>query len=559
MLKRLIGILAVVVIVVLPLGTAHSYEVMRGYTGVVVYDEVNAKTAYTLLATASEYVSYLIDMKGNIVHQWDLTASMPLMAHTAAGYTDGPQVETVAALRPGLHDRLLVNGHLLRGYQPDTYATPGTVNTVAGTGKVNINPGGGSSGGVLELTWDNQLVWFYVMKDPTHIQHHTFYRVEDPNAPNYGNTFLLGWELKTPAECIAQGRITHIGPVGIYPDYIVEVNPAKQTVWEWHVWDHLGANNPAKFDVNAQIDPVNQSDADWTHGNTVEYNPVTGQLIFNSRNWGEFFIIDHDGTFVAGNPTQSIANAAGPGGDITFRWGNPGNYGAGNLPRFIDDGDQVIFGEHCVVWLGVDAVNAAGTPGNILIFDNGWNRPTGNRSRSVEMKPNYSNWLDKNQMVWNYASVNESSFYTAYQGGTGRIYQDATTGEKWTFVTSTGEGQLFQVYTNAQGKNSVVWDFVMPAIDPATGKRRCYHDDGTNNSIHRAHQYLPTYAGLAGKDLSITAYTEKLTGDCPPAYLQFTAPGTYETPIAGFGYGRAVGGGGGGAGGAGGAGGGGGY
>jgi hypothetical protein len=212
---------------------------------------------------------------------------------------------------------------------------------------------------------------------------------------------------------------------------------------------------------------------------------------------------------------------ASAAGDITFRWGNPGNYGAGTLPYFLNDGNQVIFGEHCVVWLGVDYQNYQGTPGNILIFDNGWQRPQGNRSSSVEMTAvgiggDPADWLTpqdggQSPEVWRFSSRNESSFYTAYQGGTGRVYEDPTTGEMWTFVTSTGEGQLFQVYTNAFGQSRVVWDFIVPRL--SGGNRMCYHDDGTNNSVHRAHQYLPDYTAFAGKDLTPTQ--GNLSGNCP--------------------------------------------
>jgi hypothetical protein len=81
----------------------------------------------------------------------------------------------------------------------------------------------------------------------------------------------------------------------------------------------------------------------------------------------------------------------------------------------------------------------------------------------------------------------------------------------WTFVTSTGEGQLFQVYTNAFGQSRVVWDFIVPRL--SGGNRMCYHDDGTNNSVHRAHQYLPDYTAFAGKDLTPTQ--GNLSGNCP--------------------------------------------
>ena len=594
MSKKIVGILVVLLLLLAPLGSVYAYETFRGHTGVVIYDK-DALDVYTLFAGFNETVSYLIDMKGNVVHDWKLAELIPMTdapsGPTDTAYFDGPQVQAASSLTPGLHDRLLPNGNLLRGYKPDTYdytatpGTPGEANVDATTFKVGYSPAGGTSGGVLELDWKGNLLWYYPLKDAMHIQHHTFYRVVDAG-PYQGHTFLLGWELIDPATATAGGRDpATIGAgsgaprplaAGIYPDFIREVDANKNIVWEWRTWDHIAPDadmtNPHKFWVNAQTFPVNQSDADWTHGNTVEFNPVTDQVIINFRNWGEFFIIDHAATY---DPTCSTSPgtcdpytlAASDAGDITFRWGNPGNYGAGTLPYFLNDGDQVIFGEHCVVWLGVDYQNEAGTAGNVLIFDNGWQRPAGNRSSSVEMTPDPTsfgiagvgtpaNWLTpalggNSPEVWRFSSRNESAFYTAYQGGTGRLLEDAATGEMWTFVTSTGEGQLFQVYTNESGQNSVVWDYEVPALD-AEGNRRCYHDDGTNNMIHRAHQYLPTYAGLAGKKLEVQY---PMSGNCTQFYDLWDSTvvaGSAEAPppLTGWGFtGTGIGGGGGGGGG----------
>jgi len=555
MKRRMLEILVTVMLLVVPLGPVYGYEAMRGHTGVVLYDEQNALNVYTLLAGAGETISYLIGLRGGIVHEWRLADIIPLEVNTDPDYTAGPQVETLAALRPGLHDRLLTNGNLLRGYRPDTYDAQG---------KINIFPASGQGGGVLEFTWDGQLVWWYTMKTRTEIQHHSFYRVEQPSAQHgnevLGNTFILGWELIDEATALAAGRDpTTVGSEGIWPDFIREVNQAGDTVWEWRTWDHVGPG-PNEFDINAQTIPVNESDRDWTHGNSVEYNPQTGYVAISFRNWGEFFLIDHDGTFVPNDPAQSIANAAGPGGEIKFRWGNPGNYGAGTLPSFNTDGDQRIFGQHCVVFLGIDDTNP-GNPENILIFDNGWHRPRGNRSRSVEIGPvDMVNW-ESTPIVWTYRSINSSSLYTAFQGGTQRLYEDATTGEKWTFLTSSAEGQLIQVYTNSSRQNQVVWDFVMPAIDSATDTRRCYHDDGVNNSIHRAHQYLPTYPGLVGKTLQPTG---NIAGDCSQFYDLWdtsvvAGSGEEPPPLTGWGFGGTGIGGGGSGGGTGAGGGGGGY
>jgi len=53
---------------------------------------------------------------------------------------------------------------------------------------------------------------------------------------------------------------------------------------------------------------------DWTHFNTVEYIAETDQIILNSRNFGEFYLINHKT------------------GAIEWRWGNPSAYGKGKGP-----------------------------------------------------------------------------------------------------------------------------------------------------------------------------------------------------------------------------------
>jgi len=458
-MKKILIILAVGIFVAMA-SSVYAVETFQTHTGVILWDEANAMNGYTLFAPSGETVSYLIDMEGYIVHSWDVGTT------------------------PGLHDRLLVDGNLLRGYRP---GVPG-----------GFNPRiGGAAGGVREYTWDNEMVWDHVAQTATSIQHHTFFRVE--TGPQAGTTFILAWEFVSCEDAFALGRNegTCDEGVGLGPDWIYQINMDQEVIWSWRVWDHVG-EGPNQFAINAQTDPVNQSNQDWTHGNTVEYDHNSGMVIFNSRNWGEFFLIDHAGTFVEGDPAQSIANAAGPAGDIMFRWGNPCNYGAGDCPRFNDDGDQEIFGEHCVVFLGTgDNVNF-GDYGNILIFDNGWQRSQGNRSRSVEVAPDMQDWL-ATEVVWTYQSGDQGSFYTAYQGGTQRLANGNT------FITSTGEGHLFQVTPGG----SVVWDFVNPRR--TNGVAQCWNFDNRNSSIHRAHQYSPDYPGLAGKDLSRKGH---IVGNC---------------------------------------------
>jgi hypothetical protein len=406
-------VLIVSVVVLSSFICPQAHESIRGVTGLLKYDPAKAFQGYTLIPPMEDKTTYLVDMEGYIVHTWP------------------------SQYNPGMHALLLENGNLLRGGRlPD----PAPVKF------------GGASGIVQEIDWNGKVVWEYRNHSPNSVQHHTFCRM-----PN-GNTLVLCWEKKTREEAIAKGRKPDtVKEDGIWPDYVQEVNREGKVVWEWHVWDHLGTG-PYEFNINFILPSKAgvMSGADWTHFNVVEYLPETDQVLLNSRNFGEFYLVNHKT------------------GAVEFRWGNPCASGQGKCPSFLDDGDQILFGPHSVTKL---------ENGNFLIFDNGWQRPEGNRSRAVEMDPK------SKVIVWQYATRNQNSFYSAYQGSAQRLPNGNT------LITSTIGGHIFEV-TGA--KSEVVWEFVIP-----TGMRgpTCFVEDGTG-SVHRSYRYAPDYPAFKGKDLT---------------------------------------------------------
>lgn len=422
----------------------HAYEATGGPTGLIRYKKGDAYEGYTLFSPMMSNTSYLIDMEGNVVHKWDTN------------------------YRPGLYAELLPNGNLLRG------------------GRLDDPPVkfGGRSGLVQEIDWNGKVVWQYKNHSPKSVHHHTFCRL-----PN-GNTLVLSWEYKTYEEAIAKGRDPYTLPKegyefagtvhkGIWPDYLEEVNPAGQVVWTWHAWDHVGTG-PNQLDINFCLPKAAKymANADWNHMNSIAYIPETDQIVLNSRNFGEFYLINHK--------TGAIEN----------RWGNPSAYKAGRGPSWIDDGDQQLFGPHDVSVL---------KNGNFLIFDNGWKRPEGMRSRVVELD------LKKNKIVWQYATNVTNSFYSAFQGGAQRLPNGNT------LICSTGQGHIFEV--TGGSRPQVVWEYIVPVVGP--GSTKCFIDDREDivdaseeilkNIVHRAFRYGKDYPGLKGKDLS---QRKKLT-DCP--------------------------------------------
>ena len=424
---------------------ANAYEAINGPLGLLSYDKAKAYDGYTLFTPHTKVSSwivdkvpnpgskttYLIDMEGNVVHTWK---------HDNAAF----------------YAELLPNGNLLRAEK------------IAGS-PVNF---GGWYGLLREYTWDGKVVWEYKVSNSRQIAHHGFDRL-----PN-GNTAILIWENKTYDEALAKGRdpkdpaLSRNGMAapgqgpdgqplqGIWPDAIIEVAPKGEIAWEWHVWDHIGTG-PDQIDINWHL-PLSMgyfARADWTHWNSVRYNPKTDQYAVNSRDFGEIYIIDRK--------TKKIV----------WRFG------------YHDDGDQILFGSHDVEWL---------PNGNLSIFNNGTHRPSANRSTVMEINP------ATNQVVWQYQTKDHNSFYSDFQSSAQKLPNG-----NW-LVTSTNNGHLFEVTPDKQ----IVWEYVNPiSVDdkPYCVKR----DDAPENQVHRAYRYGKDFPAFAGKDLKPQG---KLAAGCPDWY-----------------------------------------
>jgi len=440
MKKRCLLLGCLIIGLVLSWNIAWALESSIQPTGLLRYDKQKAQDGFTLVTfnVPSHKTAYLLDMEGYIVHKWKLKYG------------------------PGLYAILLPNGNLLAGGSAPAKEKP-----------VNF---GGTSGYITEYDWEGNEVWEWKEISDTHVQHHCFDRM-----PN-GNTLVLGWEYKSYEEAMAKGRRPGtLNPdgyknrdltiKGIWPDYVKEVTRDKRVVWEWHVWDHVGPG-PKQFDINFQLPEAAtyMHEPDWTHFNTASYNAKMDKVILNSRNFGETYIIDHKT------------------GEMEYRWGNPCAYGYGECPSFLDDGDQQLFGSH-------DA--SLEENGNLLIFDNGWHRPEGERSRVVEVDPKTG------KIVWQFSTQMAHAFNSRYQGAVHKLPNGNY------FITSTGSGHLMEV-TGGKKPNEIVWEWYSPLVKGE--KFKCFATDeadtsiaGTTQittSIHRAFRYPKDYPAFKGKDLS---------------------------------------------------------
>lgn len=426
--------------------TANAYEAIYGPTGILHLDKEKAYDGYTLLAPNSSHNTYLINNEGQILHTWEGTK------------------------QTGSHAELLPNGNLLRA------ANDGPFPFVTGA----------LSGLLQEFNWEGEIVAEYKMNTDKEVSHHTFHRM-----PN-GNTLLLGFEAVSQEKAKSLGRKKLFEPVkfgkleisDFWLDFVREVTPKGKIVWEWHLIDHVGANQYDKIDINYNLPKAAgklYQYHDLTHGNTVDYLPETDQVLVNLRNYSEFYLINHKT------------------GKIEYRWGNPTTYDPkAEKPSWVDAGDQVLFGPHAPYKL---------ENGNFLIFDNGAESPLAHRSRAVEMDPKTG------EIVWQYGTKMPNSFLSQRQGSAQRLPNGNT------IICSSANGHIFEVTKDGD----VAWEFVNPFVK-GKAKTRVSEKNAIpegmglmDNDVHRIYKYSKDYSAFAGKDLSPKGY---FAGDDAPVFYK---------------------------------------
>ncbi|HNP23828.1 MAG TPA: aryl-sulfate sulfotransferase, partial [Panacibacter sp.] len=301
--------------------------------GLVQKDTGTTEKGYILFAPLADTTTYLIDKCGRKIHTWH------------------------SSYKPGASVYLEPNGYLLRA---GTYFNP-------------LFPAGGSGGIVQVLDWNSNVTGAYIVSDSIYQSHH------DVRALPNGNILVLAWERKTTAEAIAAGRNPLHAGSSVWSEAVLELHPVSDkkatVVWEWHLWDHLVqdfdatkpnyaavASRPGRIDINyTPKDTV----PDWVHLNAIDYNPAFDQVMINSPNFNELYIIDHSTTTAEARTGKG--GRYGKGGNILYRWGNPLVYKSGT------QADQQLFFQHNAHWIepGLPYAN------QIMVFNNGQGRNGG--------------------------------------------------------------------------------------------------------------------------------------------------------------------------------------
>jgi hypothetical protein len=457
-----------------------------------------ASPGYTLFAPLRATTTYLVDLRGELVHSWP------------------------SACEPGEAVYLLDDGSLLR-----TARDPHNKHFV----------GGGLGGRIERIAIDGTLLWQFAYADEKHCQHHDARRLPS------GNVLFIAWEKKTRAEALAAGldpeRMT--GPE-MWPDTLIEVEPqgasGGKIVWAWHVWDHLVqdldpkkpsygevVDHPELVDVNyrrtkqrqeetpAELERLrslgyigggapdegdgapavhsrpaavpNDQAADWCHTNSVDYKAEFDQIMLSVHSFNEIWIIDHSTT------TQEAAGHTGGrygrGGDLLYRCGNPWAYLAG------DAQDQTLFAQHDARWIPENLPGA----GHVTVFNNGEGRRDGRYSSVIELVlPVDARGVYRRErwgafvpptICWEYTAPGKAAFFAGHLSGAERLLNGNT------LICSGEEARIFEV--TPAGKT--VWDYVNPygqqrGADPGQGR------PAANPRTQPAHRATPPPPPPAG-------------------------------------------------------------
>jgi len=592
MYKRFMFVFLVGIAVVLPLSSAFATESFIQPTEMLQWDPDKAYNGYTAFTMGSGD-RYLIDMEGRVVK-----SVPPIGNNLGSGYW-----------------------HILEN---------GNIRSCINAGGVTPRDGygGGPGAGIEELDWNGNLLWRWraydgepVPGDPearwinsTFRQHHDYQKIYNKDLGEY--TYLaLTWIRKGPADAVALGadpQYSSSAQNGWSPCALMEIRPkygqtelglGVEIVWFWTFADHfvtlvdngslattefndangrpnspvvlVGAGEtladyPGKLDVNGiHYTQYDGPRADHQHCNSFDYDDATGHIAINAKACNEFFVIDHDGTFVGGGATGFDAagfDSRTSAGDFLYRFGNPANYASGEPAGWFDEGDMEMYGSHDIQFIrpyhwrpprlatdnwpaptaavalrGGGALNANGRS-NFLIFDNGCYNPVKRVSKLLEINPYImdgdgtlsTSYVDpgplqppglerRDQVPWEFSGT-EAEFYSLHISSTQRLPNGNTLGD------AGRKGHFFEVTED----KLVVWEYVCPyrnrktvSGDPGIVTALGQGDD-SRNSVFRAHRFGPNHPGLAGKDLT------------PGNTLTGRIPGTVDVypevvPITGWG------------------------
>lgn len=252
----------------------------------LTHNGLGAFEGYTLFSTVRGHHASIIDMQGQIVHQWH--------------HDEGIQ-----------HVKLLDSGNLLIQTLPPK--------DTGGREKI-----GGAAGAMIELDKDGNTVWEH--RDET--QHHDYVRLSN------GHTVYLALEQmpQSVSERVRGGHSHEEDPAVMWGDVVRVIDGQGQLVREWRSWEHLDY----ELDV---ICPL-ESHKEWTHANSLE--------VLENGDWLISFRLTSTIVIVASD-TGDIKWRWGPGdafADHNKKLG-PTELSHQHNAQMLDNGNILVFDNGC--------------------------------------------------------------------------------------------------------------------------------------------------------------------------------------------------------------------
>jgi hypothetical protein len=342
---------------------------------------------YILVGCYSGKSTYLFDKNGQIVQQWDHKK----LTDSTNGYSA----------------YLLENGNLLRTAQVAFYDT--------------VPPNAMPRQGIIdELDRMGNVVWTYRLADTAFMLHHDIKPLPPRAGETVGNILATTFCLETREDMINAGVDTMLLPSRtntILAEKIIEIKrkypSGGDIVWQWRIFDHVTPKDSAALHpekISGGIVPALWL-GQWVHLNGLDYCPKTDLIVFSSRIFSELYVIDHSTTM--SEAAGSLGGTYNKGGDILYRWGKPGNYGATGL---------TIDCLHSTTWIP----EGYRGEGDILFFHNNINAGISEVIEIDPQKDDYGNFIMQagqacgpETPVWKYAPATD--FYSPFMSSTMRM------------------------------------------------------------------------------------------------------------------------------------------
>jgi hypothetical protein len=253
----------------------------------LTFSDERAYPGYTIFCSVSGHHATMVDMRGQIVHQWH--------------HDEGIQ-----------HLKLLESGNLLIQTSPREDAG----------GRENS---GGSAGALIELDPAGEIIWEH--RDIA--QHHDYVRLEN------GNTVYLAWE-PIPLDISRQikgGHHHEEDPEFVWGDVVREINPIGELVKEWFSWEHL--------DFEEDVICPLESHKEWTHANSLDVLE-NGDWLISFRLTSTVAIVDYEsGDIIWRWGPNQVAEGHDP-----KKWG-PAELSHQHSAQMLPSGNILVFDNGC--------------------------------------------------------------------------------------------------------------------------------------------------------------------------------------------------------------------